>query len=192
VQENVLNETFVAQRPNQVYMADITYIPTDEGWLYLAGVEDLYSRKIAGWSAGARMTKERCIQALERACGRQRTTEPVLHHSDRGSQYASHDYPDKLREYEMVGSMSRKGNCFDNACMESFHSIIKRELVYLETFKTREQAIRRIFEYIEVGYSRERIHSSIGFRTPDEYERSYFQALRTKASGVTTEIVAEY
>jgi len=92
----------------------------------------------------------------------------------------------------MVGSMSCTGNCFDNACMESFHSIIKRELVYLETFKTREQAIRRIFEYIEVWYNRERIHSSFDFRTPDEYERIYFQALRTKASGVTTEIVAEY
>ena len=143
---------------------------------------DLYSRKIVGWRADARMTKELCIGALEQAYERQRPTEPVLHHSDRGSQYASHDYQDKLREYKMVGSMSRKGNCFDNACIESFHSIIKRELVYLEKFKTREQAIRRIFEYIEVWYNRERVHSSIGFLTPVEFERRYFQALRAQAS----------
>lgn len=182
VQENVLNQTFVAQRPNQVYMADITYIPTDEGWVYLASVEDLYSRKIVGWRADARMTKELCIGALEQAWERQRPTGPVLHHSDRGSQYASHDYQARLRKLEMVGSMSRKGNCFDNACIESFHSIIKRELVYLEKFKTREQAIRRIFEYIEVWYNRERVHSSIGFLSPAEAERRYFQSTKAAAS----------
>lgn len=182
VQDNLLNQTFVAERPNQVYMSDITYIPTDEGWVYLASLEDLYSRKIVGWRAGARMTKELCIDALEQAYDRQRPTEHVLHHSDRGSQYASHDYQEKLREYGMTGSMSRKGNCFDNACIESFHSIIKRELVYLEKFKTREQAIRRIFEYIEVWYNRERVHSSIGFLAPAEYERRYFQISREQAS----------
>ncbi|WP_269078036.1 IS3 family transposase [Alicyclobacillus acidoterrestris] len=182
VQENVLNQTFVAEQPNEVYMADITYIPTDEGWVYLASLEDLYSRKIVGWSAGARMTKELCIKALERAWERQRPTGPMLHHSDRGSQYASHDYQEKLQEYGMVGSMSRKGNCFDNACIESFHSIIKRELVYLEKFKTREQAIQRIFEYIEVWYNRERIHSSIGYLTPVEYEKKYFQSIIAVAS----------
>ena len=182
VQENVLNQTFVAERPNQVYMSDITYIPTDEGWVYLASLEDLYSRKIVGWRAGARMTKELCIEALSLAWERQRPTGSVLHHSDRGSQYASHDYQEKLREYGMVGSMSRKGNCFDNACIESFHSIIKRELVYLEKFKTREQAIRRIFEYIEVWYNRERVHSSISFLSPVEHERRYFQMMKTKAS----------
>ncbi|MDP9727081.1 transposase InsO family protein [Alicyclobacillus tengchongensis] len=138
VHENVLKQTFVAERPSQVYMADITYIPTNEGWVYLASLEDLYSRKIVGWSAGARMTKELCIKALERAWERQRPTGSVLHHSDRGSPYASHDYQEKLQEYGMVGSMSRKGNCFDNACIESFHSIIKRELIYQEKFKTRE------------------------------------------------------
>ncbi|MFX4301594.1 IS3 family transposase [Alicyclobacillus tolerans] len=160
----------------------LTLLPTDEGWVYLASLEDLYSRKIVGWSTGARMTKELCIKALERAWGRQRPTGSVLHHSDRGGQYASHDYQEKLQEYGMVGSMSRKGNCFDNACIESFHSIIKRELVYLENFKTREQAIRRIFEYIEVWYNRERVHSSIGFLAPAEYERRYFQVSRVKAS----------
>lgn len=142
VQENVLNQTFVAERPNRIFMSDITYIPTDEGWVYLASLEDLYSRKIVGWRAGARMTKELCLEALELAFKRQRPTETVLHHSDRGSQYASYDYQNKLGEYKMVGSMSRKGNCFDNACIESFHSILKRELVYLEKFKTRDQAIQ--------------------------------------------------
>ena len=183
VQENVLDQTFVAERPNQVYMADITYIPTDEGWVYLASVEDLYSRKIAGWRAGERMTKALCVGALEHAYERQgRPTEPVLHHSDRGSQYASHDYQNKLRDYGMVGSMSRKGNCYDNACIESFHSILKRELIYLEKFRTREQAIQRIFEYIEVLYNRERIHSSIGYLSPTEYEKRYFQFIKAKAS----------
>ena len=178
----MLNQTFVAERPNQVYMADITYIPTDEGWVYLASLMDLYSRKIVGWRADSRMTKELCIAALEQAYDRQRPTEPVLHHSDRGSQYASHDYQNKLREYEMTGSMSRKGNCFDNACIESFHSVLKRELVYLEKFETREQAKKRIFEYIEVWYNRERIHSSTSYMSPVEYERRYFQMLKERAS----------
>ena len=105
-----------------------------------------------------------------------------MHHSDRGSQYASHDDQNKMQEYEMVGSMSRKGNCFDNSCIESFHSIIKRELVYLEKFKTRKQAIQRIFEYIEIWYNRERVHSSIGFLSPVEYERRYFHAQQVKVS----------
>ncbi|GEO28176.1 hypothetical protein AAC03nite_39610 [Alicyclobacillus acidoterrestris] len=182
VQENVLNQTFVAQRPNQVYMADITYIPTDEGWVYLASLMDLYSRKIVGWRADARMTKELCIAALEQAFKRQSPAGSVLHHSDRGSQYASHDYQNKMQEYDMVGSMSRKGNCFDNACIESFHSIIKRELVYLEKFKTRKQAIQRIFEYIEIWYNRERVHASIDFLSPAEYERRYFHTQQVKAS----------
>lgn len=129
------------------------------------------------------MTKELCIGALEQAYERQgRPTEPVLHHADRGSKYASHDDQDKLREYGMIGSMSRKGNCFDNACIESFHSMIKRERIDLEKFKTREQALRRIFAYIEVWYNRERVHSSIGYLSPVELERIYFQSLRAKAS----------
>ena len=182
VHGNVLNQTFVAQRLNQVYMADITYIPTDEGWVYLASLMDLYSRKIVGWHVDARMTKELCITALEQAFKRQSPVGSVLHHSDRGSQYASHDDQNKLQEYEMVGSMSRKGNCFDNACIESFHSIIKRGLVDLEKFKTRQQAVQRIFEYIEVWYNRERVHSSIGFVSPAEYERRYFHAQQVKVS----------
>ncbi|MCI0184733.1 hypothetical protein MM817_03030 [Acidibacillus sp. S0AB] len=154
-------------------MADITYIPTDEGWVYLASLMDLYSRKIVGWHADARMTKELCITALTQAIKRQNTVGSVLHHSDRGSQSTSHDYQNKMQEYEMVGSMSRKGNCFDHSCIESFHSIIKRELVYLEKCKTRKQAIQRIFEYIEILYKRERVHSSIGFLSPAEQKVKY-------------------
>ena len=111
-------------------MADITYMPTDEGWVYLANLMDLYSRKIVGWHADAQIKKELCFTALEQAFKRQSPVGSVLHHSDRGSQYATHDYHNKMQEFEMVGSMSRKGNSFDNACIESFHSIIKRELVY--------------------------------------------------------------
>ncbi|WP_157067252.1 IS3 family transposase, partial [Alicyclobacillus shizuokensis] len=162
VHENVLNQTFVAQRPGQVWMADITYVPTAEGWLYVASLMDLYTRKIVGWHADSRMTKELVMRALEQAYQRQRPDGPVLHHSDRGSQYASHEYQARLKSYGMICSMSRKGNCYDNACIESFHSVIKRELVYLEKFETREQAKKRIFEYIESWYNGERIHSSIG------------------------------
>ncbi|WP_202797564.1 IS3 family transposase [Alicyclobacillus acidocaldarius] len=190
VHENVLNQRFVAERPGQVYMADITYIPTDEGWVYLASVEDLYSRKIVGWNAGARMSKELCIRALEQAHKhRQQRDGVVLHHSDRGSQYASHEYQNRLRAYGMTASMSRKGNCYDNACMESFHSVLKRELVYLERFRTRAEAIRRIFEYIEIWYNRQRIHGAVGYRTPDDVERQYFEA-KLKGVGADGQVSA--
>ncbi|MBE0339815.1 IS3 family transposase, partial [Paenibacillus sp. 23TSA30-6] len=123
--------------PNEVWMTDITYIPTDEGWLYLASVMDLYSRKIVGFHMDSRMTKELVIQALDQAYRVQRPGKGVLHHSDRGSQYASHEYQAKLVKYHMKGSMSRKGNCYDNACIESFHSVLKKELIYLDHYKTR-------------------------------------------------------
>ncbi len=182
VHENVLNQTFVAQRPGQVWMADITYVPSAEGWLYVASLMDLYTRKIVGWHADSRMTKELVMLALEQAYQRQRPDGPVLHHSDRGSQYASHEYQARLKSYGMICSMSRKGNCYDNACIESFHSVIKRELVYLEKFETREQAKKCIFEYIESVYNGERIHSSIGYMTPVEFERRYYQLHESKAS----------
>lgn len=137
------------------------------------------------------MTKELCIGALEQAYQRQKPTDAVLHHSDRGSQYASHDYQEKLREFGMVGSMSRKGNCLDNACIESFHSIIKRELIYQEKFRTRAQALQRIFEYIEVWYNRERVHSSIDYLSPVEFERKYFQS-QGAPTEVTTAFISEY
>lgn len=173
VQENVLDQDFSASKPNTKWVTDITYIPTLEGWLYLASVMDLYSRKIIGWHMSERMTKELVLQALKQAHGRQQPLDSVLHHSDRGSQYASNEYQKQLKEYQMIGSMSRKGNCYDNACIESFHSVIKKELIYLNKYKTREEAKQSIFEYIEVFYNSQRIHSSIGYFTPDQFEHMY-------------------
>jgi transposase InsO family protein len=173
VADNVLNQQFATEKPNQAWAADITYIPTDEGWLYLASVEDLCTRKIVGFHMDERMTKSLVIEALKQAHHIQRPSNGLLHHSDRGSQYASGDYQDLLREYKMTCSMSRKGNCYDNACIESFHSILKKELVYLEKFKTRQEAKQKIFEYITCFYNGKRIHSSIGYMTPNEYERTF-------------------
>jgi putative transposase len=171
VADNVLNQQFTAKKPNEVWMGDITYVPTDEGWLYLASIEDLCTRKIVGFHMDERMTKSLVLEALDQAYRHQRPRAGVLHHSDRGSQYASNDYQERLKTYNMKGSMSRKGNCYDNACIESFHSILKKELIYLEKFKTRQEARERIFEYITCFYNGKRIHSSIGYFTPNEYER---------------------
>ncbi|WP_144530057.1 IS3 family transposase, partial [Peribacillus simplex] len=121
VQENVLNREFTASKPNEKWVTDITYVSTGEGWLYLASVMDLFSRKIVGWHMSERMTKELVLKALQQAYGRQHPDKGLIHHSDRGSQYASLDYQKQLQIYEMTGSMSRKGNCYDNACIESFH-----------------------------------------------------------------------
>lgn len=176
VSDNVLNQDFTAEKPNQVWMADITYVPTDEGWLYLASVEDLCTRKITGFHMDERMTKELCLKALDHAYGIQKPKDGVLHHSDRGSQYASITYQKRLRSYNMKGSMSRKGNCYDNACIESFHSILKKELIYLNKFKTRAEAKFKIFEYITCFYNGKRIHSSIGYLSPNEYERTLLKA----------------
>lgn len=178
VHNNVLNQQFVAQSPNEVWMADITYVPTQEGWLYVASIMDLFTRKIVGWKADERMSKNLVLKALDQAVQRQQPESGVLHHSDRGSQYASREYQERLSRYGMVGSMSRKGNCYDNACIESFHSVLKKELVFLETFKTRQQAKQRIFEYIEIFYNRQRIHSSIGYQSPTNFERMYYNRLR--------------
>lgn len=173
VSENVLNRQFIASKPNQSWVTDITYIPTDEGWLYLASVMDLYSRKIVGWAMDKTMTKALVISALQMAYKRQGPSEGIIHHSDRGVQYASLEYQKLLNRYKMIGSMSRKGNCYDNACIESFHGILKRELVYQTKFKTREEAKKSLFEYIEFFYNSKRIHSTLGYCTPNEFERMY-------------------
>ncbi|MDR7319619.1 transposase InsO family protein [Brevibacillus nitrificans] len=169
----MLNREFTASKPNEKWVTDITYVSTNEGWLYLASVMDLYSRKIVGWHMSERMTKELVLQALKQAYGRQQPEQGLIHHSDRGSQYASLDYQKQLQIYEMIGSMSRKGNCYDNACIESFHSVLKKELIYLNTYETREEAKKSIFEYIEIFYNNQRIHSSIDYNTPSDYERTY-------------------
>jgi putative transposase len=168
--DNILDQQFTASAPNKVWMTDITYIPTDEGWLYLASVMDLCTRKIVGFHMDERMTKSLVLKALDQAHRFQRPGRELLHHSDRGSQYASIEYQERLKDYGMTGSMSRKGNCYDNACIESFHSVLKKELVYLEKFKTRKEAKARIFEYITCFYNGKRIHSSIGYFTPNQYE----------------------
>lgn len=164
--DNLLNQDFTASAPNKKWVSDITYIWTSEGWMYLASIMDLFSRKIVGWHVDTRMTKELVLTALERAAKRQNVKhKAITHHSDRRSQYASKAYQERLKELGMTSSMSRKGNCYDNACIESFHSTIKKELVYLNKFETRAQARKEIFEYIEIFYNRQRIHSSIGYST---------------------------
>lgn len=173
--DNVLNRNFKPEAPNRVWVADITYIGTSQGWVYLASVMDLYSRKIVGWSLGERMTKELVLEALDRAWERQQPSPDLIHHSDRGSQYASHEYRQRLETYGMKGSMSRKGNCYDNACIESFHSVLKKELVYQTKFSSRKQAYDAIYKYIELDYNRTRIHSSIGYLTPHLCEKRYYE-----------------
>lgn len=177
VHDNILNRQFKVLAPNTVWVTDITYIATSEGWLYLASVMDLYSRKIVGWATGPRMTRELVIDALERAYERQKPEPGLIHHSDRGSQYACSDYQERLITYKMIGSMSRKGNCYDNACIESFHSTLKKELVYQTKFRTRKQAVNEIYKYIEFYYNRGRRHSTLEYKTPHRFEQLYYERL---------------
>ena len=172
---NVLNQNFKATAPNQVWMTDITYIPCREGRMYLASVMDLYTRSIVGWRLASRMTVDLVLAALDDAYACKKPAEGLLHHSDRGAQYASEAYRTKLQQYAMKASMSRKGNCYDNACIESFHSILKKELVYCTRFKTKAQAQQEIFEYIEIFYNRKRIHGSLGYVSPSRFETMYYQ-----------------
>ena len=169
VAENILDRDFTADRPGQKMVSDITYIPTDEGWLYLAGVMDLCGDKIVGVSMGGRMTKELVIAALRDAIRHTKTTEGCILHSDRGSQYCSLDYQALAREHGFVSSMSRKGNCWDNAPMESFWGKLKQEWLNEQHFHTREEAMSAVFEYIWVFYNRKRIHEANGYLTPEEY-----------------------
>lgn len=171
VASNVLNRDFYIDRPNKVWVADITYIPTREGWLYLAAVLDIYSRKIVGWAMGDRITTELISDALNMAICRRRPGIGLIHHSDRGCQYASNDYQKLLKKNHMISSMSRKGNCWDNAVMESFFHTLKTELVNHRRYRLRSQAKRDIFDYIEVFYNRQRAHSSIGYVSPEFYEK---------------------
>ena len=168
VAENLLNREFTASKPNQKWVSDITYIATDEGWLYLAGVIDLYGRAVVGFAMAEHMKKELVISALKQAIGRTGAGKGLLLHSDRGVQYASKEYQSILRENQFACSMSRKGNCYDNAPMESFWGKLKQEWLYGRRFKTRAEAKSAIFEYIEVFYNRRRIHSKNDYRTPME------------------------
>ena len=169
VAENLLNREFDATRPNQKLVSDITYIPTDEGWLYLASIMDLYGNKIVGVSMDSRMTKELVINALKDKVNRFGKADGCILHSDRGSQYCSHEYQRLLQSHGFVCSMSRKGNCWDNAPMESFWGKLKQEWLNDRRFKTREEAKAAVFEYIWIFYNRQRIHSANDYLTPEEY-----------------------
>lgn len=170
VAPNHMSQQFEPTKPNEKWSADITYIPTKEGWLYLAIVLDLYSRRVVGWSMDERMPTELTLRALKMALDAREPGEGLMHHSDRGSQYAAGDYRRLLAARRIVCSMSRKGNCYDNSVTESFFGTLKSEFVHHETFETRAEAKMKIFEWIEVFYNRTRMHSTLGFRSPEQYE----------------------
>jgi len=171
IADNILNRDFTADKPNHKYVGDITYIWTQEGWLYLATVIDLFSRKIVGWSIGKRMTASLVNDALLMAIWARKPAKGLIWHSDRGSQYASDSHREILHEHGIVQSMSRKGNCWDNAVAESFFHTLKTELTHHINFKNRQEAKQAIFEYIEVFYNRQRIHSANDYYSPEEYEK---------------------
>ena len=170
IAQNLLGRQFHrATAANQDWASDITYIPTRQGWLYLAVVEDLYSRKIVGWAMSDRMTSRLVVDALQMALDRERPGRGLLHHSDRGSQYAGEHYQRLLECHGITCSMSRKGNCWDNAVVESFFSTLKKELIHHEDYLTRTEARQSIFEYIEVFYNRVRRHSALNYKSPIKF-----------------------
>lgn len=171
VAPNVLNQQFDARRPNEKWLADITYIATREGWLYLAVVLDVYSRLIVGWAMGSRLEQELVLRALRMALHQRRPQAKLLHHSDRGSQYTAEAYQKLLAAYGITVSMSGTGNCYDNAMMESFFSTLKAECV-TEPYATRAEAWQSVFEYIAVWYNRQRRHSALGYVSPDAFEKA--------------------
>jgi len=173
VAENVLEQTFAPNAPNEVWVADITYIPTVEGWLYLAGVKDVFTCELVGYAMGERMTQELVAQALFRAVQQKRPAPGLIHHSDRGSQYCSDNYQQLLDQFGMKVSMSRRGNCYDNAPMESFWGTLKNELVHHCRYETRDEAKASIQEYIEIFYNRQRRHSRLGYLAPAVFARNF-------------------
>jgi transposase InsO family protein len=191
VAENRLDRDFTASAPNRKWAGDITYLWTGEGWLYLAVVLDLFSRRVVGWCMQANLERSLVSNALEAALLQRRPqatgNDSLLHHSDRGSQYASHEFQEQLDAAGIVCSMSRRGNCWDNAPVESFFGTLKQELVNRHHFPTRERARKEVFEYIEVWYNRQRRHSSIGYVSPEEFER---RALITPFASVQATMTA--
>jgi transposase InsO family protein len=174
VADNLLDRNFAAAAPDAKWAADITYVPTGEGWLYLAAVIDLCSRRVVGWAMADHLRATLCTEALEMALSRRNppADRTLVHHSDRGVQYACGDYRALLEGHGIACSMSRKGDCYDNAAMESFFKTLKVELVYHERYATRAQAMASVFEYVECWYNRKRLHSSLGYMSPEQYERS--------------------
>lgn len=179
VADNLLEQKFAVASPNRVWTTDITYIATDEGWLYCAAHKDLFNGEIVGYALGSRITKDLIIRSLCMAVAIKKPGAGLIHHSDRGSQYCSRDYRTLLDQFHMEASMSRKGNCYDNAPMESFWGTLKNELVYHQRYATREQAIREIREYIEVFYNRQRRQAGLGYLSPVAYAKQF---LMTKAA----------
>ena len=168
---NLLNRNFTADQPNQKWVVDISYIWTREGWLYLAVVLDLYSRRVIGWAVSNRMKRDLAIRALDMAVALRKPAKGCIHHSDRGSQYCSHDYQKSLRKHGFKASMSGKGNCYDNAAMETFFKTIKAELIWRHSWQTRRDAEIAIFEYINGFYNPRRRHSALGWKSPLAFER---------------------
>ena len=180
--ENMLKGNFSSERENRIWTSDITYLWTKEGWLYLAVVMDVYSRKIVGWSLGSSLSKQLVVKALIMAIVHRKPEAGIIFHSDRGSQYTSNSVRNLLKSYQMTQSMSSSGNCYDNAITESFFHTLKIELIFWKRYQNREQAKRSIFEYIEVFYNRERLHSSIGYLSPVEFEMKRRQDLIDKVA----------
>lgn len=171
IADNVLGRDFAADACDQKWLADITYVPTEQGWLYLAAVLDCFSRKIVGWSMAEHMEVDLVADALKMALAhRQPDGGQLLHHSDRGVQYASDDYMYLLQSHSIAVSMSNRGNCYDNAMMESFWATLKTELIHHQNYATRQRARQSIFEYVEVFYNRKRLHSALGYVSPESFE----------------------
>ncbi len=173
VAPNLLEQNFTAERPNQVWTSDISYISTGEGWLYLAKVKDLFTKTVVGWSAGETLDRSLVIVAFQRAAQQRKLQPGLIFHSDRGVQYACGDFRELLARHGVTQSMSGKGNCYDNAPSESFFGTLKTEMVYFEHFRTRAEAKSALFDYIEVFYNRQRRHSAIGYLSPAEFERRW-------------------
>jgi transposase InsO family protein len=177
VAENILNQQFQVTAPNKVWLSDITYVPTDEGWLYLAGHKDLFTKEIVGYSMGERMTQNLVSESLLRAIEAKRPARGLMHHSDRGSQYCALEYRKLLEHFALKVSMSGKGNCYDNAPMESFWGMLKQELIYHCRFRTRQEARQAITEYIEIFYNRQRLQEKLGFLSPVAFAHRYYAGL---------------
>lgn len=177
VAENILGQQFKVAAPNKVWVSDITYVPTDEGWLYVAAHKDLFTSDIVGYAMGERLTRNLVSQSLFKAVAAKHPAQGLLHHSDRGSQYCSHEYRNLLERFGLKASMSRKGNCYDNAPMESFWGTLKQELVHHRRYRTRQEAISDITEYIEIFYNRQRLQPGLGFLSPAVFEQRYYAGL---------------
>jgi putative transposase len=177
IAENILGQDFKVYKPNTVWVSDITYVPTNEGWLYVAGHKDLFSGNIVGYAMGERLTRNLVSQSLFKAVAAKRPARGLIHHSDRGSQYCSHEYRNIMDRFGLKVSMSGTGNCYDNAPMESFWGTLKQELIHHRRYRTRLEAIRDITEYIEIFYNRQRRQARLGFLSPVAYEKKYYAGL---------------